>query len=31
MLGARVGETVTWRRPAGEAQVEIVDVNYPGG
>ena len=31
MLGARVGETVTWRRPAGETQVEIAEVNYPGG
>lgn len=28
LIGARVGEVVTWRRPAGEAQVEILDVTY---
>jgi transcription elongation GreA/GreB family factor len=30
MMGARVGDTVTWRRPAGEAEVEIVGISYPG-
>ena len=28
MLGARVGETVVWRRPAGEAELTIVDIRY---
>jgi transcription elongation GreA/GreB family factor len=30
MIGARVGDTVTWRRPAGDADVEIVEITYPG-
>lgn len=29
MIGAKVGDTVTWRRPAGEAEVYIVDIRYP--
>lgn len=29
MIGARVGDTVVWRRPAGEAEVYIVDIRYP--
>ena len=29
MIGAKVGDTVTWRRPAGEAEVHIVGVRYP--
>jgi transcription elongation GreA/GreB family factor len=29
MIGARVGDTVKWRRPAGDAEVEIVEINYP--
>ena len=29
MIGARVGDTVVWRRPAGETEVEIVDIGYP--
>lgn len=29
MLGARVGDTVKWRRPAGEVEVEIVTIDYP--
>jgi transcription elongation GreA/GreB family factor len=28
MIGARAGDTVTWRRPAGDAEVEIVDISY---
>ena len=28
MIGAKVGDTVVWRRPAGEAEVHIVDVRY---
>ena len=31
LSGARVGDTVVWRRPAGETQVEIIDVRYEGG
>lgn len=29
MIGARVGDTVVWRRPAGDAEVEIVEIHYP--
>jgi len=29
MIGARIGDTVVWRRPAGEAEVYIVDIRYP--
>ena len=29
MIGAKVGDTVVWRRPAGDADVEIVQVTYP--
>ncbi len=29
MIGARVGDTVKWRRPAGEIEVEIVEIAYP--
>jgi len=29
MIGARVGDTVVWHRPAGQAEVTIVDVRYP--
>jgi len=28
LIGARVGEVVTWRRPAGAAQIEIRAVHY---
>ena len=28
MIGARVGDTVVWHRPAGQAEVTIVDVRY---
>src|SRR3989337_4366803 len=28
MIGAKVGDTVMWRRPAGEAEIHIVDVRY---
>jgi transcription elongation factor GreB len=30
MIGAMVGDVVTWRRPAGDADVEIVEIRYPG-
>lgn len=29
MMVARVGDTVKWRRPAGDAEVEIVEITYP--
>ena len=29
MIGAKVGDTVAWRRPAGEAEVSIIDIRYP--
>ena len=29
MMGAKVGDTVVWRRPAGDAEVEIVQITYP--
>ncbi len=29
MIGSRVGDTVKWRRPAGETELEIVEINYP--
>ncbi len=28
MIGAKVGDTVIWRRPAGDMEVEIVEINY---
>jgi transcription elongation factor GreB len=29
MIGSRVGDTVKWRRPAGDTEVEIVAIAYP--
>ena len=29
MIGAKVGDTVVWKRPAGETDVYIVDIQYP--
>ncbi len=29
LIGAKVGDTVIWRRPAGNAEVEIVEITYP--
>ena len=29
LMGAKVGDTVKWRRPAGETEVEIVEIAYP--
>ncbi len=29
MIGARIGDIVKWRRPAGDAEVEIVKIRYP--
>jgi len=31
LLGARAGDSVTWRRPAGDAEVEIIAIHYNGG
>lgn len=30
MIGAKVGDTVKWTRPAGVTEVEIVAIDYPG-
>jgi len=30
MIGAKVGDTVKWRRPAGDAEVEIAEIRYHG-
>ena len=30
MMGASVGDVVVWRRPAGETEVEIAGISYPG-
>lgn len=29
LLGSRVGDEVTWRRPAGDLAVEVVAIEYP--
>ena len=29
LIGAKTGDTIAWHRPAGEAEVHIVDVRYP--
>jgi len=31
MIGARVGDTVKWQRPAGATEVEIVAIRYDAG
>ena len=31
MIGSKVGDTVVWRRPAGETELEIVSIRYSGG
>ena len=28
MIGARVGDTVKWRRPAGEVELEVQEIRY---
>jgi transcription elongation factor GreB len=28
MMGSRVGDTVKWHRPAGEVELEILDIHY---
>ena len=30
LIGAGVGDTVTWSRPAGEVELEVLDIRYPG-
>lgn len=30
LTGARVGESVTWTRPAGDLELEILTISYPG-
>jgi transcription elongation GreA/GreB family factor len=29
LIGARVGDTVTWKRPAGATTLEILEIDYP--
>lgn len=29
MMGSKVGDVVTWRRPAGDTEVEIAEIFYP--
>ena len=29
LMGAVVGDTVTWQRPAGETTLEVLDIRYP--
>jgi transcription elongation GreA/GreB family factor len=29
LMGAKVGDTVTWHRPAGETVLEVLDIRYP--
>jgi transcription elongation GreA/GreB family factor len=29
LLGSRVGDTVTWNRPAGSNTLEVLDISYP--
>lgn len=29
LIGAKVGDTVVWRRPAGETEVSIEEIRYP--
>lgn len=29
MMGAKVGDSVMWRRPAGDVEVEIAEITYP--
>jgi transcription elongation factor GreB len=29
LIGARQGDTVKWRRPAGDTELEILDIHYP--
>lgn len=31
LIGARVGDEVTWRRPAGDLKVEVVAIDYDSG
>ena len=30
LLGSRVGDTVTWNRPAGSTTLEVLEISYPG-
>lgn len=29
LIGARIGDVVRWRRPAGDMELEIITINYP--
>jgi transcription elongation GreA/GreB family factor len=28
LIGARVGDTVRWKRPAGDTELEILEIRY---
>lgn len=30
LIGANVGDTVLWRRPAGDLELEVIRISYPG-
>lgn len=30
LMGAKIGDTVTWDRPAGATTLEVLDISYPG-
>lgn len=30
LVGAKVGDTVTWSRPAGDTTLDVLDIRYPG-
>ena len=31
LIGAKVGDTVVWQRPAGDTELEIISIRYAGG
>ena len=31
LIGARIGDSVKWRRPAGDLELEITSIHYPDG
>ena len=30
LIGARVGDLVAWKRPAGDCELQILSIRYPG-
>ena len=31
LIGAKTGDSVKWRRPAGDLELEVIDIHYPDG